>query len=452
MAKSQLVLAFLVVLCASYVTSHSYVTSPTSRSNQKQTETGCRGPACLGPCDAAASRASSNPTSIARGASINVQWPRNNHAGGFIRFAWAQTSGSDVHANFDNAVQEIHCHEVGGCGPDNKNDPNGGDSGPADGSSRACQITLTVPLYLTDGAWTLQWAWFGGAFSLGDYYSCVDYKISGGPVGAQLAPVYYGGDYTYPGQNKCKFFNTDRLHRCVNEPCNNPVYTLSQEQSGPAYMVNSSQPSVVTTKAPSPVTTAATKVITTKAATPVTTKSSTPATTAKTTPSTTKANQAQTTGKQPLTTSRIINTLTSTGSSSSGSSGTSSGNIGGTAINCAGLTSVVSSTVLTITDVDSWSNVFRVAIEMDINEDVSNWMLQIIFPSDAFDTTITDVFNAGVLKCSSNSPTRHSMLAPASWATDLKAGEQVFLEFKAINTNMDNDFIRNNIQLVMFRS
>jgi len=441
MAKSQLVLALLVVLCASYVVGHSYVTSPTSRSNQKQTQSGCRGPACLGPCDVTAAKASTKATTIARGAAVNVQWPRNNHAGGFIRFAWTQTSGSDVHANFDNNVQEIHCHEVGGCGPDNKNDPNGGDSGPADGSSRACQITLNVPLYLTDGTWTLQWAWFGGAFALGDYYSCIDYKISGGPVGAQLAPVFYGGDYSYPGQNKCKFFNTDRLHRCVNEPCDNPVYTSSKEQSGPAFMVSSSQPSAattqissVTTKAVSPATTGS-KVITTKAVTPITTKSST-----------TQSNKVQTTGKKSVTTSRISSALTTS------PSGSSSGNTGGSLANCAGLTTVVSSTVLTITDVDTWSNAMRVEIKMHINEDVSNWMLQVIFPSDAADTTISDVLNAGVLRCSANSPTRHAMIAPSSWATNLKAGEEVYMEFQATNTNMDSNFIMNNIHLVMFRS
>jgi len=289
MANSQLVLALMVVLCASFVIGHSYVTKPTSRTNQKQTTTGCRGPDCLGPCDTTVAKAKTKATTISRGASVNVQWPRNNHAGGFIRFAWTQTSGSDVHANFDNGVQEIHCHEIGGCKPDNANDPNGGDSGPADGSVNPCQTTINVPLYLTDGTWTLQWAWFGGAFALGDYYSCVDYVISGGPTGAQLAPVFYGGDYSYPGQNKCKFFNTDRLHQCVNEPCNHPLFTLNKEQSGPAYLVNSS---------PAPATTAKKIPATTGAKTPATTGAKTPATTGAKTPATTA-------GAKSLTTSRV---------------------------------------------------------------------------------------------------------------------------------------------------
>jgi len=259
---------------------HSYLTNPTSRSNQKQSVTGCRGPGCLGPCDVANGKGSTKAVTIARGASINLQWPRNNHAGGFIRVAWTQTANSDNAASFDAGVQEIFCHERGGCKPDSASNPNGGDSNPADGSVNPCQMTITAPLHLTDGTWTLQWAWFGGAFALGDYYSCVDYVIAGGPTGAQQTPFYIGGDYSYPGQNKCKFFNTDRLHRCVNEPCNNPVYPLNQEQSGPAYGITAASSSVTTGSKPvttgsKPVTTGKPAAITTGAksnpATPVTT-------------------------------------------------------------------------------------------------------------------------------------------------------------------------------------
>lgn len=251
-SKSQIIILGLLLGLISGSLGHSYLTSPTSRTNQRQTQTGCRGPNCLGPCDGKASSARS-PITVSRGASINLQWPRNNHAGGFIRVAWAQTSQSDSHAAFDANVQQVVCHERGGCRPDSASNPNGGDSGPADGSSNPCTVSITVPPHLTDGLWTLQWAWFGGAFALGDYYSCVDYKISGGASGSAPTPVFIGGDYTYPGQAKCKFFNTDRLHACVNEPCNNPVYTLNQERSGPASGLGSgSNPSPTPTPTPTP--------------------------------------------------------------------------------------------------------------------------------------------------------------------------------------------------------
>jgi len=294
-SKSQILILGIILGLLSGALGHSYLTSPTSRTNQKQSNTGCRGPACLGPCDGTTPRAA---VTVARGATVNLQWPRNNHAGGFIRVAWAQTSQSNSHAAFDANVQGIVCHERGGCGPDSASDSNGGDSNPADGSRNPCQVSITVPAHLTDGLWTLQWAWFGGAFALGDYYSCVDYKISGGPSGSAPTPVFIGGDYSYPGQAKCKFFNTDRLHRCVNEPCNNPVYTLNQEKSGPAFGIALQGSTTPVTPPPAASTTA---------------KQNTPATTAKAGTSTSSSSS----GKPSSTTGEKAGTSTSTSTGSS---------------------------------------------------------------------------------------------------------------------------------------
>lgn len=431
MTNSRLYLTILLALCVSYAIGHSYVTEPESRTNQKSTQSGCRGPQCLGPCDAPLSATRTPAVTIARGAPITVKWPRNNHAGGFIRLAWTQTSLSDVHANFDAGVQEIVCHENGGCYPDDPSNPNGGDSGPSDGSSRACSTSITVPLYLADGEWTLQWAWFGGAFALGDYYSCVDYKISGGPTGAKLDAVFNGGDYTYPGQNKCKFFNTDRLHACVNEPCNNPVYTLYQEQSGPAFGFSSANSKPLTTSAPMPLTTSQAP------AKPLTT-SQVPA--------------------KPLTTGHVVPATTGRVSLTSGSKPASPSTTGKVAAipsnptNCAGLTNQVTSTNFEITAVDTWSNVFRMEFRMDINEPVSDWMVQVIFPDDAYDTDIQYALNAGELRCSATVPTRHSMIEPvAQWANKVVSGEQMYIEFRATNTNMNAAFLQSNTQLKMFR-
>jgi len=434
MTNSRLFLAILLALCVSYALGHSYVTSPTSRTNQKSTQSGCRGPNCLGPCDAPLSAKRTAAVTIARGASINVQWPRNNHAGGFIRLAWTQTSLSDVHANFDAGVQEIVCHENGGCYPDDPSNPNGGDSGPGDGSSRACSATITVPLHLADGTWTLQWAWFGGAFALGDYYSCVDYIISGGASGSKLDAVFKGGDYTYPGQNKCKFFNTDRLHACVNEPCDNPVYTMYQEQSGPAYGFSSVASKPLTTSTPQPLTTSV-KSLTTQAPKPLTTQAVKPMTTGHATPATT--------GRVSLTSGSKPSSPSTTGRAAS---------IPTNPTNCAGLTKEVTSTNFEITAVDTWSNVFRMEIKMDVNELVSDWMVQVIWPDDAYDTEVEYALNAGELRCSATAPTRHSMIEPAAkWANKIKAGEQMYIELRATNTNMNSAFLMSNTQIKMFR-
>jgi len=218
-------------LCVS-VNAHSYVTTPISRGNQRQSNSGCRGPACLGPCEVTVANAETAATTIARGATISVEWPRNNHAGGFVRFAWAQTADSDTMSYFDDDVQKVVCFENGGCGPSDPTMPDGGDNGTADGSYRACSNSVTVPPHLTDGTWTLQWAWFGGAFQLGDYYSCIDYIVSGGASGTAPTPYFQGGDWSNPTNDSvCKYFNTNSLHVCIDEPCLNPPYP--GEHDGP---------------------------------------------------------------------------------------------------------------------------------------------------------------------------------------------------------------------------
>lgn len=218
----------LAAVAIDSVMSHSYITHPTSRSNQAATQTGCRGPACMGPCDSTTPR---TPIPIRRGDPITAKWPRNNHSKGFIRWAWAKTEESNSHASFDNNVQFYSCHETGkvaggACAPSNAATPNGGDSGPPDGSVGACTRSFSVPSHLPDGRWTLQWAWFGGAFNLGDYYSCIDYQVTGGSAVAAKAPATFdGGDFSNPTatgpSGKCGFFNTRKLHQCTSEPCFN---------------------------------------------------------------------------------------------------------------------------------------------------------------------------------------------------------------------------------------
>lgn len=244
--KSILVFALLIGV----VFGHSYVTDPITRGNQKQTNFGCRGPQCLGPCDKTAAQITLVPLNAARGQTLTVRWPRNNHPGGFVRFAWALTAQSDNHQAFDSNVQKITCHERGLCRPGDINNPNGGDSGPSDGSSLACNATVTIPPHLTDGKWTLQWLWFGGGFALSDYFSCIDFQIAGGVSGAAPTPVFEGGDFANPGLPACKYFNTDKPHVCVNEPCQNPP--LPGQRSGAAAAVQVGPPTPAPAPGPAP--------------------------------------------------------------------------------------------------------------------------------------------------------------------------------------------------------
>lgn len=231
---------------------HNYLTVPVSRANQASTQTGCRyggtarnvegrdieeaadldlnlrqAPMCAGPCDRTISAGLRNVGTIQRGQTVRVQWYRHNHPGGFIRLAWSPTSQSDSHASFDQHIQIITCKDIGGCGPANLNDNTGASNG------LDCATSIQVPSYLTDGAWTLQWAYFGGYYNAGDYYACVDYTVSGGTaVGTQPAPYYQGGDVTYPNSNVCLFYSTNALHVCTVEPCNNGTFAPGPQKGG----------------------------------------------------------------------------------------------------------------------------------------------------------------------------------------------------------------------------
>jgi len=226
----------IFILCSFIlqIVAHSYVTNPQSRGNQAQTESGCVLPSCAGPCERPASQAGAGyPTS--RGASLMINWPRNNHPGGFIRFAWAPTAQSDTMANFDANVDQYRCFESppSSCHPGNPNDPNGADA--AGTPQTCCGATITVPGWVTDGKWTLQWAWFGGGYFLGDYYGCVDYAVSGGTTTAHGNPLFYGGDYSNQNNTaNCKYFNTNKLHVCGADGCVNSVTDGASVNGAPA--------------------------------------------------------------------------------------------------------------------------------------------------------------------------------------------------------------------------
>lgn len=213
---------FFVFSCFPLKTfSHSYLTVPISRSNQAATRKGCRFDAnCPGPCDAPTSKVGINtPVSlIKRGDPIKAVWPRNNHAAGFIRFAWAPTTKSDNPDSFNDYITDYTCHEST-CRSSTPDLLGGDIDGDFPGK---CTAEIVVPAQLNDGNWTLQWTWFGGAFALSDYYSCVDYTIEGGKelIHDSIIPKFKGGDPHNPNDSgKCLAFNTNKIGICVHEPC-----------------------------------------------------------------------------------------------------------------------------------------------------------------------------------------------------------------------------------------
>ena len=128
----------------------SYLCNPPSRSNQ------CSGTpvvATVGPCDVPAADRATAVLPVTRGEDLHLQWPRNSHAGGVVRLAWARTDASDSASAFDAGVQEFRCFEWP-C------DSQNGCRGDVDGDCTACGGPARVPFELADGEWTLQWMWY----------------------------------------------------------------------------------------------------------------------------------------------------------------------------------------------------------------------------------------------------------------------------------------------------
>jgi len=249
----------LILLISQVVVGHNWLSSPQSRGDQMHTQTGCRyggegNPTCAGPCDRTVGQINQAPTQVQRGQTLHLTWNRHNHPGGFVRFAWSPTSSSDSHASFDQHVDHIVCKEIGGCGPADRNSPTGAANGVD------CGTTVTVPTYLTNGLWTLQWAYFGGWWNAGDYYACVDYQVTGGPTGTQQPAYFQGGDYTYPNQDVCLFYSTNALHVCTVEPCLNGTFPPGDQRGaalglGGQVPVTTGRPQSQPTPPPAPITT-----------------------------------------------------------------------------------------------------------------------------------------------------------------------------------------------------
>ncbi|KAJ1940338.1 hypothetical protein GGF37_004017 [Kickxella alabastrina] len=204
---------------------HSLLSTPATRGNTKWFGTCAAGAGCKGPCDSpkADSPFNSNyvpKTYIQRGQELDVEWKRLNHPGGFVRLAMVPFDQSDSWSAFNSNVLEYTCYETN-CGPtDPSNTMFGHLNGPG---SAPCSTKVIVPKNIPDGtAVTLQWVWYGGGIyygetdtSFGEYYSCSDLIVSGGPLSDEKPEaVFKGGDITYPNSGVCKYWGSNKVGDC----------------------------------------------------------------------------------------------------------------------------------------------------------------------------------------------------------------------------------------------
>lgn len=169
---------------------------------------------CPGPCPNKKKRNNYRVVTYRRGQRTAIEYLRNNHKGGFLRLSLVpvhQRTRHDVHAR--NAFRwscwshgQIRCRD-GKCGTDRK-------------GWRYRQF-ITIPDVFPDGEYVLGFAWYGGSFFQGDYYSCARVRVQGG---APLSKSYTA-TLEHARDGKCES-TANKLGICRREPCRGRRRTL----------------------------------------------------------------------------------------------------------------------------------------------------------------------------------------------------------------------------------
>jgi len=241
-AVTALLAAATVAALSGVATAHSSLTQPASMSFTTDCRVS-RGPGptarnCPGPCPnimlkrhGVGSSSSQPAATYRRGQTVRVRWARNNHEGGFVRWALVPV-GSMMDAKVHEQMAfrwgcwsagRFACkggaHRKRFCIDDALDKPVG----------HAYQDWLTIPSIYPDGDYVLSFAWYGGVrnnkpkrrpvlSSLGDYYDCSYVRIAGGGVVEPAhTPTFRPGTRTrFP--NRC-VASVNRLGPCREEPC-----------------------------------------------------------------------------------------------------------------------------------------------------------------------------------------------------------------------------------------
>jgi hypothetical protein len=211
-------LQLLILTIPQLVSSHSWLLSPKSRFDDNCIPAFQQSNCCI-----------SKPNSVSqvyqRGEKVPTSWGRNNHIGGYIRWSIVPLSQSDDFGIFDQTVNafQYNCFSPDCTGSDG--DFFAGDPAGSPENGNLCSINITIPIWLPDGEYTIQWHWHssGDSFNirnlgLVDFVSCHDFKVSGGPMQSKpQCPLYVAGDSSNPNLNTCEFFKYNDINTCTDE-------------------------------------------------------------------------------------------------------------------------------------------------------------------------------------------------------------------------------------------
>ncbi|KAI9223020.1 hypothetical protein BC828DRAFT_376969 [Blastocladiella britannica] len=220
------------------------------------------------PCGWNGDKSVAKPAAIryGRGDVVPMQWPRNNHPGGFIALAVVPFTSSQTFDDFNTNIVQYNCHEAGGCASwDPVGHPLGADPANFGEDQNMCASAWTVPSWMPDGQYTMQWKWFGGGSYFGDLYrgvsdwqNCVDFTVAGGSAvdaGAKPAcPLFKPGDASNaPALGVCRYFGDPEPMGCFPQGCSGsyamgiPKALQSCLAAHPSTTISSTQASAVAT-------------------------------------------------------------------------------------------------------------------------------------------------------------------------------------------------------------
>lgn len=203
----------LVVSCVTttHVAAHSSLVSPLEETYENACRLGGvnrhKGVNCPGPCPTKRKRKNYRVVTFRRGQRTPIEYLRNNHKGGFLRLSLVPVHQKMSHAAHARNAFRWSCWSHGriGCGR--------GDCGTDRTRSRYRQH-ITIPDVFPDGDYMLGYAWYGGSFQQGDYYSCAHVRVQGGaPLRAS-----YTATLEHARGGKCES-TANRLGVCRREPC-----------------------------------------------------------------------------------------------------------------------------------------------------------------------------------------------------------------------------------------
>lgn len=153
-----------------------------------------------------------------RGETVNIEWAKNNHGGGFMRLALVPV-GVMNDRTWHERLTILH-----GCWHSGLTGCSGSAKCGTDRDREAFARRVTIPTVFPDGDYVLGFVWYGGVRKhqgfFPDFFSCSHVRIARGPLGGRHSPFFEAGNgpSEYVRDGKC-YTSAKFIGDCGNTGC-----------------------------------------------------------------------------------------------------------------------------------------------------------------------------------------------------------------------------------------